>query len=372
MINRDLIQFLITISIPFLLQKVLEYLRRRNSSSYNIHQNNQQKKHEPTRAEYSVTALLILTVLYHLYYLLISVPENIFSTLRVPLRTPTTQLKFLLGTASKRYTQPVIDTLSTKFASLENRYLYTTYGHEAFLDCIYCRDATDYFYYILPKITFSYVVMVAIMGLATMLRRKQDYRTYSVVFLVVCGAFDIYSYATLDLRLLISNSAISVDYYHYSTADFYRRLAFLGVSFAILILNRTDVRTEAEILLDLQRSQEYVIARLKGATLQRAAILRDTGLRKTFVDYYKRVEVEEGVIHSDPEYKKARAAALAKLNVENLTRDAELYVENLTKVRESEGISTHRERNDMYRAVATNSTLVGGGALSNENDIGGL
>ncbi|KAG9305962.1 hypothetical protein G9A89_016615 [Geosiphon pyriformis] len=351
MINRDLLQLLIYLSLPFLLQKVSEWLRRRANPSQ--HLDTKQPSRPFTKAELGVSTLLISTIIYHFHRAFFALPFNIFQKLNVSILTPASHLKALLTEqkTSLALSPPELDTLIKKLGSFENKYFYVTYGQKALIECNYCREATDYLYFILPGLAASYVTMITIIGLATMLKRKQDWRIYCVVFLVVCAAFDIYTFTTLDISLLISTAA---EEHHFTTADFYRRLAFIICTSIVLYMNKKDMRTEAEILNDITRRQEYILGRLKGASLQRTAVLRDSALRKAFVEYYKRVEVEEGVIYADPEYKKAKATALAKLNVDALTKDAELYVENLTRIKESESVVAE---NELY--AAANSADIG-------------
>lgn len=89
----------------------------------------------------------------------------------------------------------------------------------------------------------------------------------------------------------------------------------------------TGPRGEVEILNDLCQAQEAMIQRHRALQLARVASLRDPLLRKQFVEYWKRREVEHGLLLSDTEYKEARDLALSRIDVETLTQEANQYIE---------------------------------------------
>lgn len=89
----------------------------------------------------------------------------------------------------------------------------------------------------------------------------------------------------------------------------------------------TGPRGEVEILNDLCQAQEAMIQRHRALQLARVASLRDPLLRKQFVEYWKRREVEHGLLLSDTEYMEARDLALSRIDVETLTQEANQYIE---------------------------------------------
>ncbi|CAB5191815.1 unnamed protein product [Rhizophagus irregularis] len=222
-------------------------------------------------------------------------------------------------------------TLLKKLESYENRLIYVTYGEEALLECSYCYSLTDYLMFIIPNIAWSYVIMASILGISTMLKRKSHWRTYGVIWLIGSGFLELYTFSTVDFSNLDSGGNIE---FLYCTIEFYRRLSFSVLSLAILFFDKIDERNNFEIITDMKRTLETIIYRSKALNLQRTSILRDSNLRRLFVEYYKRVEMDDSTISLDPEYKEAKDKALSKLNIENLLKEAELYIDDITKLKE--------------------------------------
>lgn len=69
-----------------------------------------------------------------------------------------------------------------------------------------------------------------------------------------------------------------------------------------------------------------MISRAKAQSLQRASVLRDSNLRRIHNDFYRRIEIADGVVSADPEYQSARAQALSRLDVDRLMKEAEAFV----------------------------------------------
>ncbi|CAB4406660.1 unnamed protein product [Rhizophagus irregularis] len=185
--------------------------------------------------------------------------------------------------------------------------------------------------FIIPNIAWSYVIMASILGISTMLKRKSHWRTYGVIWLIGSGFLELYTFSTVDFSNLDSGGNIE---FLYCTIEFYRRLSFSVLSLAILFFDKIDERNNFEIITDMKRTLETIIYRSKALNLQRTSILRDSNLRRLFVEYYKRVEMDDSTISLDPEYKEAKDKALSKLNIENLLKEAELYIDDITKLKE--------------------------------------
>lgn len=96
----------------------------------------------------------------------------------------------------------------------------------------------------------------------------------------------------------------------------------------------TGPRDEVEILGDLCQAQEAMIGRHRALQLARVASLRDPLLRKQFVEYWKKREVEHGILLSDLEYKEARDQAMSRIDVESVIQEANEYIESIVKTGE--------------------------------------
>lgn len=324
MVNSDLISLLIFISLPFLIDKGREFMRRRE---FNL----QKPKRNKSKFDYFVIILLLSNSLLQTYFVIFSKSPNIYKDTGVPLKTSTSILRTIIMENNKTTFNDKEQTLLKKLESYENRLIYVTYGEAALLECSYCYSLTDYLMFIVPNIAWSYVIMASILGISTMLKRKSHWRTYGVIWLIGSGFLELYTFSTVDFSNLDSGGNIE---FLYCTIEFYRRLSFSILSLAILFFDKIDERNNFEIITDMKRTLETIIYRSKALNLQRTSILRDSNLRRLFIEYYKRVEMDDSTISLDPEYKEAKDKALSKLNIENLLKEAELYIDDITKLKE--------------------------------------
>ncbi len=322
MFDPDIIRLLFFISLPFLIDKGREFMRQREL-------NLQKPKRNKTKFDYFTIILLLSNSLLQTYFAIFLKPPNIYRDNGVPLKMSTSILRTIFMENNNKTTfNDKEQTLLKKLESYENRLIYVTYGEEALLECSYCYNLTDYLMFIIPNIAWSYVIMTSILGVTTMLKRKSHWRTYGVIWLVGSGFLELYTFSTVDFSNLDSGEFL------YCTIEFYRRLSFSILSLAILLFDKIDERNNFEIITDMKRTLETIINRSKALNLQRTSILRDSNLRRLFVEYYKRVEMDDNIISLDSEYKEAKNKALSKLNVENLLKEAELYVDDITKLKE--------------------------------------
>ncbi|CAG8750766.1 5022_t:CDS:1 [Dentiscutata erythropus] len=323
MINSQLIQLLIFISLPFLIDKGREYMRKRE-----LNHNN--SKRQRTIFDLLIIYLLAFTILIQIYYAIWSPPPNIFKSGNIsPSASPSIIRTFLL-TKNSQLT-PTDNLLLEKLSSLENRLIYAAYGQEALLECNYCKSVTDYSMFIVPNMVWSYVMMLTVLGISTMTKRKSHWRIYGVIFLIGCGFTELYTLLTTDIR---KNAAQGVIEFLYNNTDYYRRMAFAGLSLAVLLFNKADERSDMEMIQEIKRNQEIIIHCIKATDLQRGAVLRDNNLRKIFEDFYKKRETEENVVVMDQGYKAARNKTLGKMNMVKLLKDAEVYVNSITRMKE--------------------------------------
>ncbi|CAI2170996.1 13656_t:CDS:1 [Funneliformis geosporum] len=325
MINSDLIRLLILISLPFLIEKGRDFMRHR---ALNL----QKPKRNKTRLDYFIISLLTSNSILQIIFAIWLKPPNIFKDTGVPLRISTNILIKNLAENNKTFGDNE-KILLKKFESYENRLIYATYGEKALLDCSYCSSLTDYLIFIIPNIAWSYVIMSIILGVATTLKRKAHWRTYGVIWLLGSGFLELYMFITVDFSNLDSGGNIG---FLYCTIDFYRKLSFSVLCLAILFFDKIDERNNLEILTDVSRKLESIIYRSRALNIQRTSVLKDSNLRRLFIEYYKRVEMDDNTVSSDPEYKEVREKALSKLNVEKLMKDAECYVEDINTLKESE------------------------------------
>ncbi|KAF9578946.1 hypothetical protein BGW38_005011, partial [Lunasporangiospora selenospora] len=258
---------------------------------------------KPSRWYRFVLSVLALASIYHLLITTVFTLPNVFKALSLPPDCPhfiLTQSWNDRAEADKAFAQLYPSTpLYERFRAMENRFLYEIFGQDAFLGCEHCSEKNDYYIYIFPAILGSYVGMGMLIGLATsQISRPNRYRTWGSVLLAALGI---------------------VEYSVISRGSDLENLANLKIANHTLI-GVTGGYTLRHFSLALM-SVEMIINRHRTLQLARVASLRDPMLRKQFIEYWKRREVEHSLLTADEEYKEARSIALSKIDVETVVQE---------------------------------------------------
>ncbi|KAF9432326.1 hypothetical protein BGZ76_010965 [Entomortierella beljakovae] len=356
MLDSSIIQLLVMIGFPYAIRGLRSFfakapppspLQRLNQK----HGGNVPQKPNPWNQFMYI--ILGLTTVYHLYSLVIYNPPNIFRTLSLPADCP----NFILHQSWKEsaLTDPKFmtrypDTMREKFKANEFRFNYLVFGQNAFIGCDYCMERGDFLIYLVPGALASYVCMAILLGMATsQTSHLHKYRTWGSAALVVLAALEYGSYQKAleigTLQNLVRYEGLLIGF---RGAHILRHGAFTMMSIVIIGLIRrstttTGPRTEVEILNDLSQAQEAMIQRHRALQLARVASLRDPMLRKQFVEYWKRREVEHNLLMNDEEYKEARDIALSRIGVEQTIAEANAYIEALVRSAERQPDSTEEE-----------------------------
>ncbi|KAG0337035.1 hypothetical protein BG004_007812 [Podila humilis] len=340
-IDSSIIQIGIVLGLPYLIRFIRSIFVKTPQQPSPFARKNAPAPSKSTWAQ-STTILLLLMGIYHLSMVAFFNPPNIFQTFALAPESP----NFLLHQTWKEHAEAdpgFMDrypgTLRERFKSHENRFMYLVFGHDAFLNCEHCTESSDYIYYLIPTMASSYLVMAVALGMATtQISHLTKYRTWGVVFLVIIAVAE---YITLSQSMEAGNLAglkqnVQESLLGYRGASLVRHLLLSVMSFGLsFFLHRnkpgSGPRDEIEMLTDLCQAQEAMIQRHRALHLARIASLRDPLLRKQFVEYWKRREVEHGLLVSDPEYKDARDLALSRIDVEALTREATEYIDAIVR-----------------------------------------
>ncbi|KAG0258036.1 hypothetical protein BG011_003573 [Mortierella polycephala] len=348
MFDSSIIQVLVVLGFPYLIRGVRSLFAKAPPPSPLQRQNQRQNLSSGT-AKIStwnrcMFLLLGLTALYHLLSPTFNNPPDIFKTLALPADCPNFILRQSWEAHAERdpdFMKKFPDSLRELFKAHESRLIYQIYGQDAFMNCEHCTERSDYLLYLVPGALTSYVSMAVILGLATsQTSHLNKYRTW--------GSAALVGIALLEYTIINKGSDIG------SLQSFVRNDGYLiGVrggqlirhgSLAMIaivimgLLHRSarghGPRDEVEILNDLCQAQEAMIQRHRALQLARVASLRDPLLRKQFVEYWKRREVEHGILVSDTEYKEARDLALSRIDVETITQEADQYIESIIRAGE--------------------------------------
>lgn len=288
--------------------------------------------------------LLSLTTLYHLSNLLVYSPPNVFNALSLAPDCP----NFILhqtwkqhGDTDPGFMEKYPDSLREDFKAIENRLMYEIYGQDAFLNCGHCTERSDYLLYLIPGAMASYVGMGAILGMATTrTSHLNKYRTWGSVALALLAIIEYGTYQNGSEITSLSSLKLKGMLVGFHGAHLIRHgsLAMMSIVIIGLFLRRSahggGVRNEMEILTDLCQVQEAMIQRHRALHLARVASLRDPLLRKNFVEYWKKREVEHNLLSADDEYKETLKSARDRIDIEAITQEADQYTDAIIKAGE--------------------------------------
>ena len=134
-----------------------------------------------------LSAFLLLHTLYILHALLVSPPQNIFSSLKLPLNIPSEYLyaKLVESYGGETNLPSSVASLPKRLGSMELRTLYVRYialtcpflfhqvfkrlcrfGHEVITSCVHCRSSDDYALYAFPTPLSEYIREIAFIGVS--------------------------------------------------------------------------------------------------------------------------------------------------------------------------------------------------------------
>ena len=115
----------------------------------------------------TISILLLIHTLFVLHTLLARQPPNLFSTLQIPLNTPTDTVRaLLLRVSSTPDLDPELEGLLVRLASFEGRSLYLRFGHNILATCTYCHSTGDFALYALPRAVLSYIREITFIGVS--------------------------------------------------------------------------------------------------------------------------------------------------------------------------------------------------------------
>ncbi|KAI1307350.1 hypothetical protein EDD11_004497 [Mortierella claussenii] len=340
MLDSSIIQILVVLGVPYAIRAVRSLFAKAPPPSPLQRLNSKHSGSAPPKAnpwsQFTI-AILCLTTLYHLYHVALYNPPNIFRTLSLPPDCP----NFILHQSWREraaldptFMNKYPDSMRERFKAMESRLMYEVYGQDAFLNCDHCTERQDFMLYLIPGALASYVSMGAILGMATtQTSHLHKYRTWGSAALVLLGVLEYGTYQkATDLGSLPSFMKHESWFVGFRGAHLLRHGSLALMSIVVLgLLHRsahsTGPRDEVEVLSDLCQAQEAMIQRHRALQLARVASLRDPELRKQFIEYWKKREIDHGLLVSDNEYKEARDLALGRIDVDTVTQETNEYID---------------------------------------------
>ncbi|KAF9080049.1 hypothetical protein BGX23_002727 [Mortierella sp. AD031] len=349
MFDSSVIQVLVVLGFPYLIKAVRSFFAKAPPPSPLQRLHNKQNpttsvRKPPNRWNQLMYLALTTAVLYHLAQLTFYNQPNVFKTLSLPADCP----NFILhqswkerSAADPTFLTRFPDSMREQFKAMESRLVYVVYGQDAFVNCDHCSERSDYLLYLFPSALASYAGMATLLGMATTqtshLNRQRTWGSAALVVLAILEYSVLQSSTEVtNLSSLVKQEKLLVGA-RGAYAVRHGSLALMTLALMGLIYRSgktTGPRGEVEILNDLCQAQEAMIQRHRALQLARVASLRDPLLRKQFVEYWKRREVEHGLLLSDTEYKEARDLALNRIDVETLNQEANQYIEAIIQAGE--------------------------------------
>ncbi|KAI8807376.1 hypothetical protein BJ742DRAFT_773114 [Cladochytrium replicatum] len=351
------------IATPWLVGKIVNYVRGQQAPT-------KRPPRPKTRLDLIVSLLLLVVAFAQVFAAFLMPPENILSTLDLAEDAPNFMIRsrfrdhmsaeFPGWTESLSATQRAemfsppqlseigrLETLIEKLRSAASRAVYRKFGHAAFVDCTWCVSSADYFLYVLPSLMSQYAVTLALLGAATSTWRRTHLRLYIVVAVLVMVVSELAGFLYVDgsdINPLWHTLGISRDvavylptsYFH--AALMFRQLGFFVISVLTWFFERSSVWTDSDILQEIFAKQQYMFSKSQMARLARTAALGDSNLRKTFMEYYSKRELERDAWSKDDEYKELREKTLKKFNIDKLVSEASTLSQKIIEDATNEGL----------------------------------
>jgi len=134
--------------------------------------------------------------------------------------------------------------LYNRLRSVEERSLYVTHGHQAYTQCSWCTESSDYLIFRVPTILALYAIASVMLGLASSIRRKSHWRSLGFYFLIICFCVDGFVFGTL-----YSHESYWIDVgYTYQAHEKMRSAIQVIFVLLVLAINKKDIRSETDSL----------------------------------------------------------------------------------------------------------------------------
>ncbi|KAH9477466.1 hypothetical protein JR316_0009681 [Psilocybe cubensis] len=158
-----------------------------------------------TRTEQLVSTTILTHTLYMLYCLFVSPPQNVFTSLGVPMSAAPEELRVKLAErfGSEEHVPEYLRVLVKRLGLMDMRSLYIRFGHDVLTTCSYCQSFDDFALYAFPSSLLEYVREIAFVGLLT-LPKTPTAHFRPVGLGVLLAALLIEAYWVLTVPVLIT------------------------------------------------------------------------------------------------------------------------------------------------------------------------
>ncbi|KAJ3388785.1 hypothetical protein HDU92_001346 [Lobulomyces angularis] len=217
--------------------------------------------------------------------------------------------------------------LYEKLKSNEMRKRYLRFGEKSFLNCRWCSEDFDHFYFILPDLAFIYSAYLAVIGFATLSWRKEQWRFTGAATVILISFVDIFLSIYCD-----DDDLAKTGYSPYLKAFYFRNFCFACLCFVIWFNDKKNEWTDFEILQNIFVKSQGIYSRANAVNLVKAAVMGDTNLRRKYFEYNKEKEAQKDLITKDSEFRKLRMEALQKYNLAGIISEADKVSKNILEM----------------------------------------
>ncbi|KAK7542245.1 uncharacterized protein J3D65DRAFT_613109 [Phyllosticta citribraziliensis] len=298
----------------------------------------------PADVARSLNILYAFALFAFIYSLPYFAPENVFratsSRLQIPNGPLFVRLSSLHGLSERD------ELLKAKFVNLESRLLYLAYGPDVLASCPYCtsQEPSSYFYYALPSILAPHLLHLMVLGILTSSLMSgihgARWRTPAAIAGVSLAAVEIWLLGSYNYQRNATATRLGDIEPFYWRVRTLRYLGFAVVDAAlgyIVYLSSTNrwlamPPTVVERLEDNIRMTEGLRGKLSMLGALKNTVARDRGLRQRSEEYWTNEGQVMGQVLEDREVVDGMQAALERVNVETIERQAGGLADNVVGV----------------------------------------
>lgn len=237
--------------------------------------------------------------------------------------------------------------LRGKFVNLESRLLYLQFGHSVMAECPFCNsdEPKSYLYFAIPGMLWPHLANLVAVALVTSPtwtgRSGGQWRSWATIGAGLIAVADVYLTSTYryqaNARAL---RLVDLDCFYW-TARNMRHIALaaldalLAVALYLSATNRAFVRlpSPAERVEVVNRELQGVRSKLSALGIIKNTALRDEDLRRRSDVYWgHEVRLTSEVMEEREVIEGVNDALSNRLNIANITREADAYSENVMRV----------------------------------------
>ncbi|KAK1243219.1 hypothetical protein MKX07_003847 [Trichoderma sp. CBMAI-0711] len=274
-------------------------------------------------------------------------PENVFaktqSRLQIPVDVLFTRIAALRP--DNVYT-PWDHALRSKFVNLESRLLYFQYGPEVLAECIFCTadEPKSYFYYALPSLLWPHIGNLVVLAIVTSPsvtgKYGSQWRGLATICSGVLAAIEIYLVHSYNYQANARALRLhEIDFFYWTMRN-YRFVALAALDAAVAYVlylsatNRAFVHppSPAERIEQVNRALVAARSKVNAVGIVKNTIMRDEDLRSRSQAYWQHEVRIMGEVMEEREVIDGVNDALSnRIDIQNITRDAETYTHNVLR-----------------------------------------